>query len=158
MTAPIPGVGPQLARAAAGTDPGGVLVFELLPSDLQNAEDSTAAADRQRMTALFDYVELKLRGGNMWVASTPPTGRSAYEPDTVEARDGAVGAGRLRFGWLGWRRSCGMPPLPSVPCCSTWVTNCRPCSTPSFRLRRPACVIAPGRNSSHRPRRSKTHV
>jgi hypothetical protein len=104
VTAPIPGVGPQLARAAAGTDPRGVLVFELLPSDLQNAEDSTAAADRQRMTALFDYVELKPRGGNMWVASTPPTGRSAYEPDTVEARDGALGAGRLRFGWLGWRR------------------------------------------------------
>ena len=45
----IPGVGPQLSRAALGTDPRGVLVFESLPADLQRAEDSTAAADRARM-------------------------------------------------------------------------------------------------------------
>ena len=44
----IEGVGPQLARAALGTDPRGRLVFEDLPSALQNAEDSTQAADKER--------------------------------------------------------------------------------------------------------------
>ena len=43
MTTP----GPQLQRAAAGTDPRGWLVFESLPDDLQRAEDATQAADRQ---------------------------------------------------------------------------------------------------------------
>lgn len=47
MTA-IPGVGPQLERAADGTDPRGALVFESLPDDLRNAEDSTQAADFER--------------------------------------------------------------------------------------------------------------
>ncbi|OBK56181.1 hypothetical protein A5656_19930 [Mycobacterium gordonae] len=47
MTA-VAGVGPQLARAASGTDPRGWLVFEYLPADLQRAEDSTQAADHQR--------------------------------------------------------------------------------------------------------------
>ena len=41
-------IGPQLARAAEGTDPRGILVFESLPDDLQKAEDSTAAADVDR--------------------------------------------------------------------------------------------------------------
>jgi hypothetical protein len=41
-------IGPQLERAAQGSDPRGVLVFHWLPDDLQNAEDSTAAADRER--------------------------------------------------------------------------------------------------------------
>lgn len=44
----IAGVGPQLDRAAAGTDPRGWLVFAYLPDDLQSAEDSTAAADAER--------------------------------------------------------------------------------------------------------------
>lgn len=44
----IPGVGTQLDRAAAGDDPRGWLVFTALPDDLQNAEDSTAAADAER--------------------------------------------------------------------------------------------------------------
>ena len=48
MTTAIPGVGPQLERAAAGTDPRGVCVFEYLPDDLQRQEDSTAVADRDR--------------------------------------------------------------------------------------------------------------
>ena len=41
-------IGPQLARAAEGSDPRGILVFESLPDDLQRAEDSTAAADFDR--------------------------------------------------------------------------------------------------------------
>jgi hypothetical protein len=45
---PIPGVGAQHVRAAAGTDPRGILTFESLPDDLQRAEDSTQAADRER--------------------------------------------------------------------------------------------------------------
>lgn len=45
MTA-IEGVGPQLERAAAGTDPRGILTFEYLPDDLQRAEDSTLVNDR----------------------------------------------------------------------------------------------------------------
>ncbi|MCQ4365832.1 hypothetical protein KQR54_32985 [Mycobacterium gordonae] len=44
----IPGIGPQHARAAAGTDPRGWLVFEYLSDDLQRAEDATQAADHQR--------------------------------------------------------------------------------------------------------------
>jgi len=48
MTAPVPGVGPQLARAADGTDPRGVLTFEYLPENLQASEDATLAADRER--------------------------------------------------------------------------------------------------------------
>jgi hypothetical protein len=43
----VAGVGPQLARAAEGTDPRGILVFEYLPDDVQRAEDSTQAADFQ---------------------------------------------------------------------------------------------------------------
>jgi hypothetical protein len=42
----IEGVGPQLDRAAAGTDPRGILTFSYLPDDLQRAEDSTAVWDR----------------------------------------------------------------------------------------------------------------
>jgi hypothetical protein len=42
-------IGPQHARAQQGTDPRGWLVFAWLPTDLQNAEDSTAVADRDRM-------------------------------------------------------------------------------------------------------------
>ena len=42
----IPGVGPQLDRAAAGTDPRGILVSHWLPYDLQRLEDSRADADR----------------------------------------------------------------------------------------------------------------
>ena len=45
----IDGVGPQMQRASAGTDPRGILVFHWLPSDLQAAEDSTAVADRDVM-------------------------------------------------------------------------------------------------------------
>jgi hypothetical protein len=41
-------IGPQLARAADGADPRGILVFEYLPDHLQKAEDSTAAADVDR--------------------------------------------------------------------------------------------------------------
>jgi hypothetical protein len=44
----IPGVGPQLQRAAAGLDPRGVCTFEYLPDDLQRAEDSTNFADHDR--------------------------------------------------------------------------------------------------------------
>ena len=47
MTA-VEGVGPQHDRASAGTDPRGILVFYWLPDDLQRAEDSTQAADRER--------------------------------------------------------------------------------------------------------------
>ena len=52
MTTAIPGVGPQLERAAAGTDPRGILTFEYLPDDMQRAEDSTAVADRDRARLL----------------------------------------------------------------------------------------------------------
>jgi hypothetical protein len=55
MTTTIDGVGPQLERAAAGTDPRGILVFEYLPGDMQRAEDSTAFAD-------YDYRTYKPRG------------------------------------------------------------------------------------------------
>jgi hypothetical protein len=48
----IEGVGPQLERAAAGTDPRGWLVFEYLPTDLQRQEDSTAVADRDQARLL----------------------------------------------------------------------------------------------------------
>lgn len=41
----IPGVGPQLAKAAAGVDPRGWLCFEHLPPDLQRQEDATQAHD-----------------------------------------------------------------------------------------------------------------
>jgi hypothetical protein len=41
-------IGPQHARASEGTDPRGWLVFHWLPSDLQAAEDATAAADKER--------------------------------------------------------------------------------------------------------------
>lgn len=44
----IEGVGPQLERAAAGTDPRGVLTFEFLPDDLQRQEDSTLVNDRDK--------------------------------------------------------------------------------------------------------------
>ena len=48
MTTPPDTIGPQLERAAAGTDPRGILVFAWLPTELQNAEDSTQAADKER--------------------------------------------------------------------------------------------------------------
>lgn len=103
MTA-IPGVGPQLARAAAGTDPRGILVFDSLPDALQRQEDSTAAADHARASGeSFPYVELRDRGGSMWVPVDPPTGRAAFEPDSVAARDALQAAGRLRLGRTGWR-------------------------------------------------------
>ena len=51
----IPGVGPQLERAAAGTDPRGWLVFESMPENMQRLEDSRAAADR-------DHRAIKPRG------------------------------------------------------------------------------------------------
>jgi hypothetical protein len=41
-------IGPQHARAAAGTDPRGQLVFEWLPDNLQRQEDSTLVADRDK--------------------------------------------------------------------------------------------------------------
>ncbi|MGV0873492.1 hypothetical protein [Mycolicibacterium sp. XJ879] len=48
MTAPN-NIGPQHIKAAQGKDPRGILVFEWLPPDLQNAEDSTLAADSERL-------------------------------------------------------------------------------------------------------------
>jgi len=42
-------IGPQMDRAAQGTDPRGWLVFHWLPDDLQRAEDSTAVNDRDQM-------------------------------------------------------------------------------------------------------------
>ena len=50
MTTTIPGVGPQHARAAAGTDPRGWLVFAYLPPDVQVLEDQRLAADRDAMS------------------------------------------------------------------------------------------------------------
>lgn len=112
MTAPIPGVGVQLARAADGTDPRGVLVFESLPSDLRNAEDSTQAADHDRMRfgpSQLVYVELVVRHGVVFVRRaappTPPGGGIPYPtgqlgglmPDTIEAR--AAAGGLLRLAW-----------------------------------------------------------
>jgi hypothetical protein len=44
----VHGVGPQLSRAAEGRDPRGQLVFAFLPDNLQRAEDSTQAADKDR--------------------------------------------------------------------------------------------------------------
>ena len=44
----IEGVGPQLERAAAGVDERGWLVFTYLPMDIDDAENSTAAADYDR--------------------------------------------------------------------------------------------------------------
>lgn len=86
MTAAIPGVGPQLGHAADGTDPRGVLVFDCLPADLQNAEDSTQAADfdRARRGPGGCYQEIPKRG------------------DTIAARDDAQAAGVLRLRWLSW--------------------------------------------------------
>ena len=49
MTTTIPGVGPQMARAAEGSDPRGILTFHWLPDDMQKAEDSTAVCDRDVM-------------------------------------------------------------------------------------------------------------
>lgn len=52
----IPGMPAQQARAAAGKDPRGWLVWDgVLPDDLQRLEDSRAAADR-------DYRAVKPRG------------------------------------------------------------------------------------------------
>ena len=45
-------IGPQLDRAAAGTDPRGILTFEYLSDDMQRSEDSTAVADRDRARML----------------------------------------------------------------------------------------------------------
>jgi hypothetical protein len=48
----IPGMPEQLERAAAGTDPRGILAWSApLPDPLQNAEDSTAVG-RQGPSAL----------------------------------------------------------------------------------------------------------
>lgn len=47
-TTTIEGVGPQHERAASGEDPRGELVFEYLPPDLDDAENSTSAADFDR--------------------------------------------------------------------------------------------------------------
>lgn len=47
-TTTIEGVGPQHERAAAGTDPRGILTFEYLPDDLQRREDSTLVNDRDK--------------------------------------------------------------------------------------------------------------
>lgn len=41
-------IGPQLARAAGGTDPRGILVFEWLSDGLQNAEGSTLESDHSQ--------------------------------------------------------------------------------------------------------------
>jgi hypothetical protein len=87
VTAPIPGVGPQLARAADGTDPRGVLVFEYLPSDLQNAEDSTQAAD---------FTRSRLGAGGGWYREI------SKRNDTIAARDDAQAAGAPRLRWLSW--------------------------------------------------------
>ncbi len=48
MTTPIEGIGAQHPRAASGEDPRGQLVFEFLPPALDDAENSTAAADYDR--------------------------------------------------------------------------------------------------------------
>ena len=39
---------PTARKAAAGTDPRGILTFEYLPDDLQRAEDSTLVDDRDK--------------------------------------------------------------------------------------------------------------
>lgn len=106
MTALIVGVGPQLERAAAGTDPRGPLVFERLPADLQLAEDSTADADRERAFGgtSFHHIELRWRNGQMAVPASAPSGRRSWVPDSVEEFDAAQSAGRLRLGWLGYAR------------------------------------------------------
>ncbi|MBS1693179.1 MAG: hypothetical protein JST91_13270 [Actinobacteria bacterium] len=107
MTEPwmIPGVGPQLERAAAGTDPRGPLVFEFLPPEMQLAEDSTLAADRDRANGgVPDSVELRWRNGQMTVPASAPSGRRSWVPDSVEEFDAAQAAGRLRLGWLGYAR------------------------------------------------------
>lgn len=44
----IEGIGDQHPRAASGEDPRGELVFTYLPPDLDDAENSTAAADYDR--------------------------------------------------------------------------------------------------------------
>lgn len=80
---PITGVGPQLARAANGTDPRGVLAFEYLPAGLQNTEDTTQAADFERAK----------RGVGTWY-------REIAKLDIVEARDDAAAAGVPRLRWL----------------------------------------------------------
>lgn len=82
-----PSVGPQLRRAADGTDPRGVLVFESLPADLQAAEDSTQAADFSRS---------RLGPGGSWYREI------SKRADTVEARDDAQAAGAPRLRWLSW--------------------------------------------------------
>ncbi|KGI70247.1 hypothetical protein MJO55_25715 [Mycolicibacterium rufum] len=60
----IPGVGPQLERAAEGTDPRGWLVFEYLPADLQRLEDQRAQLDRE----LYSHMSTpwKRDGVSLW--------------------------------------------------------------------------------------------
>jgi hypothetical protein len=48
MTTTIPGVGAQHQRAKDGIDERGWLVFTHLPMDIDDAENSTAAADFER--------------------------------------------------------------------------------------------------------------
>ena len=88
MTAPIPGVGPQLALADDGTDPRGVLVFEYLPSDLRNAEDSTQAADRERWR-----VGVYRTAAALWGTNDPAELR----------RLGKLGDQLLKAAGAGWR-------------------------------------------------------
>lgn len=49
MTTPATEIGPQHPQP----DPRGWLVFDSLPADLQNAEDSTQAADKERWLGAF---------------------------------------------------------------------------------------------------------
>jgi len=91
-------IGAQHQRAAKGTDPRGWLTFTELPDDLQAAEDSTAAADRERIRLGrhgFPHTELVQQSHSVWVVK----GRTR-EPDTIAVRDGAT---LLRVGWLGGR-------------------------------------------------------
>jgi hypothetical protein len=93
----VTAIGAQHERAAHGTDPRGWLVFTELPADLQNAEDSTAAADAERKRAGphgFPHVELAPVLGAVWVV----VGR-VRQLDTAELRDDSE---LLRLGWVGW--------------------------------------------------------
>jgi hypothetical protein len=126
----IPGVGPQLAAAADGTDPRGVLVFEYLPGDLQNAEDATQAAD---------FTRSRLGAGGGWYREIP----SAATP----SRPATMSRPPRRQGCRGWR-SCATPHPPNAHCWRIWAATCPTWAsrfTPASASHRRVCVTAPGR-------------
>lgn len=63
----ITGIGPQLDRAAAGTDPRGILVFAYLPDDLQRAEQPLM----HNHACLLNRGNDSRRSANNWIRRGP---------------------------------------------------------------------------------------